>query len=119
MDVIRINDMVDRNIVKFFQDGFSIGAIQSELTLRMNNFKRTLEKDHINIEILSKTKFEDIASTRHRYGITYIKQSQKRIDDLTWILSNNYKFKNLDNSKIFDLLKFRDKLELNSYLVAF
>ncbi len=119
MDPIRINDMVDRKIISSFQEGFSIGAIQSDLTIRMNNFKKILEKDGIDANELLFIKYEDIPQIRHRYGITYMKQCEKRINDLTWILSNKYKFKHLENSKIFSLLKFKEKLELNAHIVDF
>ena len=45
MDVNRINDMVDRKVIQSFQEGFSIGAIQSDLMVRMKNFMKTIEKD--------------------------------------------------------------------------
>jgi hypothetical protein len=49
MDKSRINDMVDRRISDSFREGFSIGAIQSELRVRIKNFTNTITKDGITI----------------------------------------------------------------------
>jgi hypothetical protein len=111
MDKSRINDMVDRKIIQSFQEGFSIGSIQSDLKVRIKNFTNTIGKDtSVNYIELYGSKFEDITNIRHRYGITYIKQCQKRLQDLDWILDKKPKFRHLSNSKIFKLIQFKDKI---------
>jgi hypothetical protein len=110
MDKSRINDMVDRRISDSFREGFSIGAIQSELRVRIKNFTNTITKDGITIEELFDKDFSDIQPIRHRYGITYIKQCRKRIVDLNWIIYNKSKFRGYSNSQVFKLIKFKEKL---------
>lgn len=113
MDPVRINEMVDRKILTAFGEGTSIGAVQSDLKVRIKNFTNTITKDGLDIDSLWNKKYDDIEQIRHRYGITYIKQCHKRIEDLTWILSNRHKFSHLNNTKLFKLIKFKEKLESN------
>lgn len=109
MDESRIRSMVDRKITESFMSGLSISSIQSDLKVKINNFKKTISRDNIDFESLYNQYFEDINPIRHRYGITYIKQCEKRIKDLDWLLNNKSKF-NLSNFKIFKLIQFKEKL---------
>ncbi len=111
MDKNRINDMVDRKIIESFKDNLSIGAVKSDLKVRIKNFTTTITKDGVSINDLYDKDFSEISPIRHRYGITYIKQCEKRISDLDWIINNKFKFENLSNSKLFSLIKFREKIE--------
>lgn len=113
MDRLKIMDMVDRKVISSFQDGFSIGAIQSELKVRMDNFKKTIGKD-VDLEELYAIDYEDIKCVRHRYGIAYIKQCEKRIIDLNWILDNKQRLRHKSNREIFGLIKFKEKLAYDS-----
>jgi hypothetical protein len=117
MDKSRINDMVDRKITEAFRNGVSIGAVKSDLIVRMNNFKKTIIKDNVDIASLYDKEFSDIPQIRHRYGITYIKQCEKRLKDLDWILANKYKFSHFPNSKIFKLVQFKEKISQNTTTV--
>jgi len=117
MDKSRINDMVDRKITEAFRNGVSIGAVKSDLIVRMNNFKKTIIKDNVDIASLYDKEFSDIPQIRHRYGITYIKQCEKRLKDLDWILTNKYKFSHFPNSKIFKLVQFKEKISQNTTTV--
>ena len=111
MDVNRINDMVDRKVIQSFQEGFSIGAIQSDLMVRMKNFMKTIEKDDsATYQELYNSEFSQISNIRLRYGITYIKQCEKRLGDLDWILKNRSIFKTFTDLKLFKLLLFKDKI---------
>jgi hypothetical protein len=117
MDKSRINDMVDRKITEAFRNGVSIGDVKSDLIVRMNNFKKTIIKDNVDIADLYDKEFSDIPQIRHRYGITYIKQCEKRLKDLDWILANKYKFSHFPNSKIFKLVQFKEKISQNTTTV--
>lgn len=114
MDKNRIHDMVDRKIIESFKDGFSIGAIQSDLRVRIKNFTNTIIKDGFSVDELSKKEFSEIQNIRHRYGITYIKHCQKRIVDLNWIIYNKPKFRGYSNSQVFKLIQFKEKLLINA-----
>lgn len=114
MDKARINDMVDRKIIEAFSNGLSVGAVRSDLIVRIKNFTKTITKDGIELSEIYDKEFSEIPQIRHRYGITYIKQCQKRLKDLDWIINNKSKFIKLSNSKIFKLVKFKEKLSENS-----
>lgn len=117
MDKSRINDMVDRKIIQSFQEGFSVGAIQSDLKVRIANFTKTIERDNsVSYQQLYDSEFENITNIRFRYGITYIKQCERRLKDLDWLLEKKSKFRHLPNSKIFNLIKFKEKLSYDNSL---
>lgn len=112
MDENRINDMVDRKVIQSFQEGFSIGAIQSDLMARMKNFIKTIEKDgSVSYQELYNLEFDKISNIRLRYGITYIKQCEKRIKDLSWIFEKKKNFSGYTQSQIFKMIQFKEKLE--------
>jgi len=120
MDKSRINDMVDRKIIQSFQEGFSIGSIQSDLKVRIKNFTNTIAKDtNVDYNQLYDAKFEDISNIRHRYGVTYIKQCEKRLQDLDWIICKKSEFSNMTYSKVFKLIQFREKLESTAKIYPF
>lgn len=120
MDKSRINDMVDRKIIQSFQEGFSIGSIQSDLKVRIKNFTKTIEKDNtVCYQQLYDSDFDNISNIRFRYGITYIKQCQKRLKDLDWIVEKKSKFNDMTYSKIFKLIQFREKLESTAKIYPF
>jgi hypothetical protein len=113
MDKNRIHDMFDRKIAESFRDGFSVGAIQSDLRIRIKNFTNTITKDGVSIDDLKEKDFSEIQPIRHRYGITYIKHCQKRIVDLNWIIYNKPRFRGNSNSQVFKLIQFKEKLLTN------
>jgi hypothetical protein len=119
MDINRINDMVDRKVIQSFQEGFSIGAIQSDLMVRMKNFMKTIEKDDsATYQELYNSEFSQISNIRLRYGITYIKQCEKRIKDLSWIFEKKKRFPGHANSQIFKMIQFKEKMLKKEDLVA-
>ena len=107
----KILQMVDRTIVQSFKDGSEINDIKTQLNVRSSNFLRVLLKDEtINIGEIMSTDWENITSSRIKYGVYYIKNCNKRIEDLDWILSNKDRFPNKNETQIFGLLKLKDKL---------
>jgi predicted site-specific integrase-resolvase len=107
----RILEMVDRTIIQSFKEGNVISDIQSQLNTRRSNFLRVLLKDEtINVEKIMSTDWVDLPSSKIKYGVYYIKNCNKRIEDLDWILLNKERFPNKNYSQIFSLLKLRDKL---------
>lgn len=105
-----INDMVDRRIIESLQMGSSIALIRLEIGTKIHNFQKVFEKDNTDVSSLMKLDFNELGPAKTRYGITYIKHSLKRIEDLRWIEKNKLKFRNFSNSQIFRLLQLRDKL---------
>lgn len=111
----KILRMVDRTITQSFNDGSNIDDIKSHLNLRSSNFLKVLLKDEtINIDEIMATDWENFTSSRIKYGVFYIKNCNKRIDDLDWIVMNKDKFPNKNESQIFGLLKLKDKLSQQS-----
>lgn len=108
MDANKINDMVDRKIIESLSNDLSISFVQEELRIRINNFTKTITKDGVDIREIYNKNFNEINPIRHRYGITYIKQCEKRISDLNWILNKKSKFKKFSNSKMFKLIQFKE-----------
>lgn len=119
MDINRINDMVDRKVIQSLQEGFSIGAIQSDLLVRIKNFTKTIDQDISHTyKVLYNTEYSKITNIRLRYGITYIKQCEKRINDLDWIFEKKNRFPLHSNSQIFKMIQFKEKLLKKEDLVA-
>lgn len=108
MDANKINDMVDRKIIESLSNDLSISFVQEELRIRINNFTKTITKDGVDIREIYNKNFNEINPIRHRYGITYIKQCEKRISDLNWILNKKSKFKKFSNSKMFKMIQFKE-----------
>jgi len=107
----RILEMVDRTIIQSFKEGNVICDIQSQLNTRRYNFLKVLLKDEtVDIEKLMSDDWGNLPSSRVKYGVYYIKNCNKRIEDLDWILLNKDRFPNKNESQIFGLLKLKDKL---------
>lgn len=110
MDKERINEMVDRRIIESLNKKMKISEIQTDLNIRMANFEKTIDRLGGNFKELYYKKFDEIEQIRERYGVTYIKQCEKRIMDLNWMLKKSTKFNQFDLKKMFELVRFRDKL---------
>lgn len=110
MDKNRIDEMVDRKIIDGLNKEIKITEIQSDLNTRMLNFEKTINRLGGNFKELYSKKFDEIEQIRERYGITYIKQCEKRILDLNWIMNNSIRFNQFDYKKMFEIVRFRDKL---------
>lgn len=112
MTVDRINDMVDRKVIESLQKGLSISEIQSDLNLRIRNYKKSINDfdDIYNLE------FSEISGARQRYGVTYIKQCEKRVKDLNWMLIRKSNFKRYTLPQLFKLIQFKEKLLKSEYL---
>jgi hypothetical protein len=106
----KINEMVDRKIIESLNTNAEISKIQTDLTIRMTNFKKSIDRLGGDFNELYTKDFDDIDKVRERYGITYIKQCEKRISDLNWMLNKSVNFKKFDYKKMFELVRFRDKL---------
>lgn len=106
MTADRINDMVDRKVIDFLQKGMSISEIQSDLNLRIRNYKKSVS----DFDNLYNLEFSEICNIRERYGITYIKQCEKRVKDLNWMLIRKSNFKRYTLPQLFKLIQFKQKL---------
>lgn len=106
--------MVDRTIKQSFKGDKDIIDIKKQLKTRCVNFMKVLLKDEtLDIDEVMTSDWEDLKSSRIKYGVYYIRSCNKRIDDLDWVLNNKYKFTGRDESEIFGLIKLKDKLSNN------
>ena len=107
----KILQMVDRTIIQSFKGGKNIIDIKDQLKTRCGNFMKVLLKDEtINIDEVMITEWEKLSSSRIKYGVFYIKNCNKRIDDLDWVLTNKDRFTGRNEEQIFGLIKLKDKL---------
>jgi len=107
----KILRMVDRTITQSFKGGENIDDIKSQLRTRSVNFMKVLLKDKtIDVDEVMSTDWENLTSSRIKYGVYYIKNCSKRIDDLDWVLTNKNKFGGRNEEQIFGLIKLKDKL---------
>lgn len=116
MEKSGIYNMIDRRIIESFSMGLSIDIVKLELGTKINNFTKVFEKDSISVDSLINLPFNELGPARTRYGITYIKHCKKRLNDLTWIEKNKFKFKLFSNSQIFGLVQLKDKLSRENCL---
>ena len=106
----KINDMVDRIIIDMLNSGKPFYDVKFELLVRLNNFIKIIDKYDCNYDELYHKEFDEIDKARERYGITYIKHSQKRIKDIDWVMCNMQKFHGFNAKKMFQLVRLKDKL---------
>lgn len=109
MNKERVRNIIDNRIISLFQEGVAISSAIDEIRDRSEKFFNILEKDDINI-FQAITEPETISSTRQRYAAFYVIVASQRIEDLNWMYKNKSKFRHLENSKLFKLLQFRDKM---------
>jgi hypothetical protein len=98
---------IDNQIIRMISEGKSIDSIIIELQLKITKFETT-------IETCNKTE------ARYRYLYTHNKVCMKRILDLMYAktLKSNYdEYSIYPNSKIFGLIKLRDKIVPEKFIV--
>ena len=110
MTIEQILKMVDRCILQSFEKGNNITDIQSELENKKVKFKSILIRDMDNVEKILVSDWDDIESSKARYGSFYIRSCSKRIEDLDWIIKNKNKFNKYSYSEVFQLSKFKETL---------
>ena len=109
MDKEKICDMVDKRIAEMINQQHTILEIKAELVIRYNNFRKVIDRLGGDFDHLYNKEFDSIEKVCERYGITYLKQCEKRITDLDWMNSKMKSFANFELKKMFQLVVFRDK----------
>jgi hypothetical protein len=111
-----VMSILDRNIIKLFDEGLSLRDIVENVFQKDIKFRAVLLRDFkdVDVDTILATDLSEIKSSRTRYYIYYINHCNKRIIDLNWILRNKFKFPDLNNVKIFKLLILKDKLSIEN-----
>lgn len=113
-----VEGILDKNIIKLFDDGLGLHGTIENIFQRDIRFRGILLRDFKGIDIdqiLSDEKsWSKIESSRMRYYIYYINHCNKRIIDLNWILHNRLKFIDFTNKQIFKLIMLKDKLSVKN-----
>lgn len=113
-----IETIVDKNIVKLFDDGLGLHGTIENIFQRDIKFRGILLRDFKGIDIdlilSNEESWSKIESSRMRYYIYYINHCNKRIKDINWILNNRLKFVDFTNKQIFKLIMLKDKLSIKN-----
>lgn len=109
-------NMIDRSIISSLVEGHAIRSIQDDLNTRMNNMVTSIKACDKNADVLKLllTDVEKITPSKTKYQVMYIKVCSRRVKDLDWLIKNKYKFPRLSNSQVFNLLKLKEKLSVES-----
>lgn len=119
----RIQSIIDKEILRCFDIGLTLTGIIDELEKKSNRMMQNIDRDKMDLRPIFPALYNGAnvfdlpgVSTKLKYYYTYIKHTQKRIDDMKWIIINKKKFPLLSNSQIFKLLELRDKLSKENSL---
>jgi hypothetical protein len=115
MDESKVKSIIDNKIISLLDGGNSVTFVIKEITSKIDKFIDLLEKENININDAISDVYS-LKSSRHRYVTFYIIVVYKRIKDLKWMINNYDKFKNLNNTKLFKLVQFKDKISKENSL---
>jgi hypothetical protein len=103
-----IENHIDNSILSKISDGLSLDEV---LVVVLNNIKKFSERNcYMDVSknyLLKNWKSIDI---KRKYTTYYVIWSIKRSNDLDWLIKNKDRFPNLDNKKLFKLLKFKERL---------
>jgi hypothetical protein len=111
MRYTRIQDHIDIRIADKLASGDSLFEIRQDMASRL---KRCKERDVYHPEL---TKFELLSNwenidLRVRYTTYYVMYTEKRIKDIEWMITNQYKFDmhKISDCKLFKLIRFKEKV---------
>jgi hypothetical protein len=110
MEKKQIENVIDLKIENSYKEGHGHMSIVSQLETSRRNIRNVVERDGLSIEGLESLEWESIHPTRLRYYAHYIAHCECRIRDIEWIKSKKSEFPLYENSKIFRMLKLRDRL---------
>jgi hypothetical protein len=113
-----VESILDKNIIKLFDDGLGLHGTIENIFQRDIKFRGILLRDFKGIDIdlilSDEESWSKIESSRMRYYIYYINHCNKRIIDINWILHNRLKFVDFTNKQIFKLMMLKDKLSVRN-----
>lgn len=106
----RIESLIDDRIIKELSEGNSLIDVYNNLVNNINKFSK--REDFLDVsEVYIKSNWS-IFNFKEKYSTYYVIFSKKRKGDIMWLLINKeFKFKSLNDIKLFNLIKLRDKLK--------
>ena len=110
MEKKQIERVIDLKIENSYKEGHAHAHIASQLKASMRNIRNVIERDGLSIEGVDLLEWDSVFPSRLRYYSHYIKHCESRLNDIEWIAANKSRFPFYENSKIFRLIKLRDKL---------
>jgi hypothetical protein len=117
----RIHNIIDKEVYRCFEVGYSLITIIQELEKKSDNIMKIIDRDKINIEPIYPVLFggADIndlpnVSVKLKYYYTYLTYCKKRIEDIKWIILNKKNFPHHSNSQVYKLLSLREKLSVEN-----
>jgi hypothetical protein len=112
MKTTSIENVINKSIEKQINSGESLIDIYYTLKEKINRFENKEDFIDVSEEYLKKN-WNNI-NFKKRYTSYYTIYLRKRKSDIMWLISNSdYKFKGLNDVKLFSLLKLKDKLSVN------
>jgi hypothetical protein len=101
---------IDKLIIKSIKNDYDLNDISNELKNRCKNIFKIIENDYKSINEFLECDVKD-KEAKVKYIQDYIYCCTRRYNDLDWIIKNKNNFKYLTDIKMFNLIKFKDKLK--------
>lgn len=104
----RIEEHIDKKIQTFLLDGESYSFVMDNLKDSIDRFQR--REGFIKVSKGYLLRNWSQINFKKRYTTYYVMYSVKRLHDVEWIIKNQEKFPNYQRTKMFGLVKLKDKL---------
>jgi hypothetical protein len=104
----RIEEHIDKKIQALLEDGHSYSVVIENLKESIERFKKREGFVRISKRYLFNNWMQ--IKFKKRYTTYYVMYSIKRLHDMEWIVKNGDKFPTFQRTKMFGLIKLKDKL---------
>ncbi len=108
MEKKQIENIIDQKIEKLYKDGCPSLSIIEQLEVSRNKMLDFLKRNGISLDNVDLDSEKN--SNKIKYYALYINHCEGRMVDVEWIGTNKNRFPFYESSKIFRMLKLRDKL---------
>ena len=111
MTTNRIEEHIDKKIYQALSDGETYQFVITDLKDGIERF--TKRSGFINVSKRYLINNWKLIAIKKRYTTYYVIHTTKRLHDIDWIVKNQCKFPELSRSKMFNLIKLKDKLRFD------
>ena len=108
MNPDRIENHIDNKIQKLLLEGEPYSVVIDNLKDSIDRFSKRAGFIRVSKKYLLKNWTQ--VNFKKRYTTYYVMYSTKRLHDMEWIVKNTSKFPTYQRSKMFGLIKLKDKL---------